>query len=126
MCSGLSDRFFFFFLSVYLSSQTVAHRRRSIVTGDSARIHARNYIHHNSASCLVYIRMASILNTQSYDLIIIINWMKSLARLKDQIKSLVYKIKIDFHRLLDGNFIESRVFFLCLCGFNHWLHLMGI
>ena len=67
-------------------------------------------------SNLLCIKMASILNSQSRDLKyggtltnhckVIILSMKSLARLKDQVESLVYKMfimnEIDFHRLFNG------------------------
>ena len=62
-------------------------------------------------SNLVCIKMASILTFESIDLEIggtfsnHFEVMKSLARLKDQAKSLVYKILInviDFHSLSDG------------------------
>ena len=65
--------------------------------------------------------MAAILNTRSRDLKhgvtfnhceVIILSIKSLTRLKDQVKSLAYKLfmnEIDFHRLFDG--ILKAVFF---------------
>ena len=71
---------------------------------------------HNSAdsvpaSYVFCVKMASILNSQPHDLKhdgnhceVIILSMKSLARMKEQVKSLVYKIlvsEIDFLRMYD-------------------------
>ena len=85
-------------------------------------------IRHNSAdsvptSNLVCIKMASILNSQSRDLKpgstfsnhckVIFLSMKSLTRLRYQVKSLVHKMfknEIDFHRMFDG-ILKSCAFF---------------
>ena len=74
-------------------------------------------------SNLARMKMASILNSQSRDpkhrgtfgnhSEVIILSMKSLARLKDQVKSLVFKIsinEIDFHKLFDDILVLKVVF----------------